>query len=84
MPSSSHQRARASSRPWVIQSFAGAEFGDGAGQFVPVGVVGEDQRQLDASLPGAGPDPHPAGGEGVDRIGEAPRPAVVPRPRAGR
>ena len=49
MPLSSHQRTSASSRPWVTQTSARPEFGDRRGQFVPVGMIGEDQRQFDAA-----------------------------------
>ena len=28
---------------------AGADLGDGRGEFVPVGMIGDDQRQLDAA-----------------------------------
>ena len=31
---------------------AGGDLADGVGQLVPVGVVGDDQRQLDAALTG--------------------------------
>ena len=43
---------------------AGAGLQDGAAEVVPVGMVGDDERQLDALLAGPGPHPHPAGGEG--------------------
>ena len=48
-------------------------------QLGPVAVVGDDQRQLDAALAGAGAHAHPARGEGGDGIGEPPRPAVLQR-----
>ncbi len=40
--------------------FAGLQLADRVGQFVPVGMVGQDQRQLDIALPGALADAHPA------------------------
>ena len=55
---------------------AGAGGFDGRGQAVPVGVIGNHQRQFDAALPGAGAHPHPARGERRDRIGKPPRPDV--------
>src|SRR3546814_16785155 len=55
----------------------GRDFGEGSGELVPVGMVGDDQRQLDIALTGALADSHPARGHGGDRIGQAPRPAVV-------
>ena len=55
---------------------AGAGRLDGRGQSVPVGVIGNHQRQFDAALPGAGAHPHPARGERGDRIGKAPGPDI--------
>ena len=55
---------------------AGAGRLDGRGQAVPVGMIGDHQRQFDAALAGARAHPHPARGEGRDRIGKAPRPDV--------
>ena len=46
-------------------------------QFVPVGMVGQDQRQLHAALNRALADAHPAARHRGNRIGETPRPAVV-------
>ena len=56
--------------------FRSAGCGDGVDQLGPVGMVGDDERQLDAALAGARPDPHPAGGEGGQGIAQAPRPAA--------
>jgi hypothetical protein len=42
-------------------------------------MVGDDQRQLGAALPGAGAHAHPARGHRRDRLGEAARPAVGDR-----
>ena len=57
--------------------FARGDIADGAGQLVPVGVVGDDQRQLDHPLAGALADAHPAARHRGDRIGQAAAPAVV-------
>ena len=46
----------------------GAGLGDGLGQFGPVGMVGDDQRQLDALLPRPRAHPHPSRGERRHRI----------------
>ena len=54
----------------------GRDFANGAGQFGPVAMVGDDERQFDAALLGALADEHPPGSKGCDRLGEAPRPAV--------
>ena len=43
--------------------FAGAGRLDGLAQAVPVGVIGNHQRQLHEALPRAGAHPHPAGGD---------------------
>src|SRR6478736_8297056 len=43
-------------------------------QFAPIGVVGDDERQLDTTLPRPGADSHPAWGEGGERIWHSPRP----------
>ena len=60
--------------------FAGAGRGDGRGQAVPVGVIGNDQRQLDAVLARPRADPHPAGGKGgrPDRESAASRDRSAP------
>ena len=55
----------------------GVDLGDGGGELGPVGVVGDDERQLDAALAGAGADLHPAGGEGDERVGEAADPGAL-------
>ena len=60
---------------------AGAGGLDGRGQSVPVGMVGNHQRQFDAALAGAGAHPHPARRERRDRIGKASRPDVGGRRR---
>ena len=57
--------------------FGGINFGDRGGQFIPIGVIGNHQRQFDAALHRALPHPHPAAGHGRDRIGQAAAPAVV-------
>src|SRR5215203_7497020 len=59
--------------------FARRKLADRAGQLVPVGMVGDDQRQLDVRLPRPLADAHPAGGHSRDRIGQPTRPAVVER-----
>jgi hypothetical protein len=76
MPSSSHQRTSASSRPCVTQTSSAPSPGSVAAEFVPVAMVGDDQRQFHAALLGALADAHPARREGRDGIGKAPRPAV--------
>ena len=43
---------------------------------VPVGMIGNHQRQFDAALARARAHPHPARGERRDRIGKAPRPEI--------
>ena len=58
---------------------AGAGRRDGCGEPVPVGMVGDDQRQLDAALARPRPHPHPARRERGDRIGEAARPQLLER-----
>ena len=68
-----HQRLLAAMRDPDLR---GAGLADRRGQLVPVGMVGDDQRQLDAALLGALADAHPARGEAGDRIGKAARPAV--------
>ena len=40
-------------------------------------MIGDDERQRDAALAGAGAHPHPPGREGGHRIGEAARPELV-------
>jgi len=49
----------------------GAGGGDGVGQLVPVGMVGDHQRQFHAALFGALFDCHPAGGLTDHRVGQA-------------
>ena len=60
---------------------AGARLGDGGEKLRPVGMIGDDERQLDAALAHAAFDAHPAGRERRHRIGEAARPAVGKRRR---
>ena len=60
---------------------AGAGRGDGRGEAVPIGVIGNHQRQFDAMLARPRAHPHPARRERGDRIGEAPRPELVQRRR---
>ena len=55
----------------------GVELGDGGGELGPVAVVGDDERELDAALAGAGADLHPAGGEGDQGVGEAADPGAL-------
>ncbi len=55
----------------------GAGIERGRDQLGPVGVIGDDQRQLDAALAHAALDAHPARGEGRHGVGEAARPAIV-------
>ena len=52
---------------------------EGGVQLVPVGVVGNHQRQLDAALPRPLAHPHPARGQAHHRLGQPPRPAVGDR-----
>ena len=59
-----------------------ADIVDGAVELVPVGMVGDHQRQLDAALLRPLPDAHPARGHRHHRIGQRPRPAVGRWPRA--
>ena len=49
---------------------------DGAGQFVPVAMIRDDQRQLHPALLGTLADAHPAGSKARHRVGKASRPAV--------
>ena len=58
------------------------DLGQRLGQLVPIGMVAQDQRQLDVLLPRALADAHPARCHRGDRVGQPPRPAVVER--AGR
>ena len=55
----------------------GAGGGDGVGQLVPVGMVGDHQRQFHPALLGALLYCHPAGGLTDHRVGQAARPAVT-------
>ncbi len=74
-----HQWTSASSRPWVTH-LARLQLADRAGVgSSPIGVVGEDQRQLDIALPGTLAKAHPARCHRGDRIGQPPRPAIVER-----
>ena len=50
--------------------FGGAGRGDGGGQAIPVGVVGNDERQLDAALARPRAHPHPARREAVTGSGK--------------
>jgi len=52
-----HQRLLAAMRH---PDFLRACLLDREGQFIPIGMVGNDQRQLDAALLGALADAHPA------------------------
>ena len=54
--------------------FARAGGDDRGAQAVPVGMVGDDQRQLDLALARARAHAHPAGRERGHRIGKAARP----------
>ena len=69
--------ASASSRPWVTQTSGGVDLCDGGGELGPVAVVGDDERELDAALAGAGADLHPARGHADDRVGEAADPGAL-------
>ena len=71
----------ASSRPWVIQISPGRKLGDAwQGQLVPIGVVRYDASGSSIRpLASAGSHPHPTRGEGGQRLGEAPRPAILQR-----
>ena len=55
------------------------QFADRAGQFVPVGMVGDDQRNLDPALPRPPAHPHPARRHRRDRVGQPPAPLVGQR-----
>ena len=61
----------------MTQTSARVELGDGGGELGPVGVVGDDEGELDAALAGAGAHLHPAGGEGDERVGEAADPGAL-------
>jgi hypothetical protein len=63
-----HQRFFAAVRH---PDFLRRDFGEGRGQFVPVGVVGEDQREFDPALHRALADAHPPRSHCRDRIGQA-------------
>src|SRR5690606_33871876 len=53
-----------------------SDFDDGCCQLVPVGMIGNDERQFDSALLGALTNAHPAGRESGDRIRKTPRPAI--------
>src|SRR3546814_325538 len=57
----------------------GRDLADRGGKLVPIGVVGEDQRQLDFALPRALAHAHPPARHRGVRIGQATQPAVVER-----
>ena len=61
--------------------FAGAGRRDGRCQPVPVGMIGDDQRQRHAVLARPRADAHPAGRERSHRIRKAPGPDVAQRGR---
>src|SRR4051794_13923144 len=63
--------------------FARFELADGHGELVPVGVIGNDERQLDVALARALADPHPARSHRRHRVREPARPAVVERSGRG-
>ena len=63
------------------EQLAASGLGDRRAERLPIGMVGDDERQLDALLPGAGADPHPARGEGDDRVGEFSCPEILQRAR---
>ena len=67
---------RASSRPVRDPDVPGADIVGRPEELVPVGVVGQDQGQLDPALSGALLHRHPPGSEADDGVGEAPCPAV--------
>ena len=77
--SSARSATSASSRPCVTQTLGAPTSFRVCGQLGPVGMVGDDQRQLGAALAGAGAYAHPARGHRRHRIGEAARPAVGDR-----
>ena len=54
---------------------------DGRGQPVPVGMIGDHQRQFDTALAGPGPHPHPARREGRRPDRESAATTVVQSPR---
>ena len=57
--------------------FGGADIFQRLVQFVPVGVVGDDEGQLHPLLFGTGADAHPAGGSDGKHVRELALPAVV-------
>ncbi len=63
-----HQRFFAAMR---YPHFLGRDLRQRRGQFVPVGVVGQDQRQFDPALYRALADAHPPRSHRGDRIGQA-------------
>ena len=59
---------------------SGARLANGFGEPVPIAMIGDDERQLDAALTRSSPHAHPAGSEGGERIGETPRPQILDSP----
>src|SRR5690606_41282924 len=57
--------------------FGCAAVPNGSGQFVPVGMIRDDEWKFHAALPGPLANAHPAGGEAGEGVGEAPRPAIL-------
>ena len=57
----------------------GVKLAECLGQFVPIRVIGDHQRQFYLPLPRARPHTHPARGKDRQRIGEAARPAIGER-----
>jgi hypothetical protein len=58
-----------------------ARIGDGLPQLVPVGMVGDHQRQLHPTLLGPLFHAHPARSHRQHRIGQTPAPAILDRRR---
>ncbi len=63
--------------------FVGGDLVEGCRQLVPIGVVGDHQRQFDPGGLGALAHPHPARGQRHHRIGQPARPDVGERRRRG-
>src|SRR3546814_1870059 len=62
-------------------AFLRVYLGDRRREFVPVGMVGDDQRQFDHPLPRTLAHAHPARGHRGHGIGQPPRPAIIQRRR---
>ena len=61
--------------------FLRRDLGKGVRQFIPIGMVAQDQRQFDAALHRALAHAHPPARHRGDRVRQAARPAIVERAR---